>query len=655
MGRSSRSGGRGGSRAPARKPGGQPRSGTPEGGPSRTAGKGAGKKPPQPPVRPPQAPAVLVKPKAIELPEALTVRDLARALRMNPIDVIKTLMANGIVASINQTIDYETAEIVASELGLETARIRAEEPEPEEELEEGFKTLWQKLAESEPSEKLEPRPPVVTVLGHVDHGKTTLLDAIRQTNVVAGESGGITQHIGAYQVVKDGRKITFIDTPGHEAFTAMRARGAQVTDLAVLVVAADDGVMPQTREAIDHARAAGVPILIALNKMDKPSARPERVKQQLADLGLTVEDWGGDVICVPVSAKEKTGIEDLLENILLVTEVADLRSNPDRPAVGTVIEGQLDRQRGATATLLVQGGTLHIGDAVVIGHISGRVRAMMNERGEPVDEARPSMPVLVMGLSDVPTAGDVFEVLPSEREARAVADERAERDRREKTRPARPRTLTLQELFNQFQAGEVAELNLILKADVQGSLEPIASSLQRLGDEDLKVNILHQGTGHISESDVMLASASQAIIIGFRVDADEAARRLAVQDGVDIRRYDIIYDVIDDVDKALKGMLEPVYEDVVIGHAEVRAIFDIRRRGKVAGCYVTDGEATRNSSARVLRGELEVFDARVDSLKRFQEDVNEVRAGFECGISLAGFEDYHEGDVLEFYRQEQVR
>jgi translation initiation factor IF-2 len=655
MGRTRKSGSRGGSRAPARKPGGQSRSGPSEGGSSRTAGKGAGKKPAQPPARPPQAPDVLVKPKAIELPEALTVRDLARALRMNPIDVIKTLMANGIVASINQTIDYETAEIVASELGLETTRIRAEEPEPEEEREKGFRTLWQKLAESEPSEKLEPRPPVVTVLGHVDHGKTTLLDAIRQTNVVAGESGGITQHIGAYQVEKDGRKITFVDTPGHEAFTAMRARGAQVTDLAVLVVAADDGVMPQTREAIDHARAAGVPILIALNKMDKPSARPERVKQQLADLGLTVEDWGGDVICVPVSAKEKTGIEDLLENILLVTEVADLKSNPERPAVGTVIEGQLDRQRGATATLLVQGGTLHVGDAVVVGHISGRVRAMMNERGEPVDEALPSMPVLVMGLSDVPTAGDVFEVLPSEREARAVADERAERDRLEKTRPARPRTLTLQELFDQLQSGEVAELNLILKADVQGSLEPITSSLQRLGDEDLKVNILHQGTGHISESDVMLASASQAIIIGFRVDADEAARRLAVQDGVDIRRYDIIYDVIDDVDKALKGMLEPVYEDVVIGHAEVRAVFDIRRRGKVAGCYITDGEVTRNSSARVLRGELEVFDARVDSLKRFQDDVNEVRAGFECGISLAGFEDYHEGDVLEFYRQEQVR
>lgn len=594
------------------------------------------------------------KPRVIELPETLTVRDLARALRMSPIDVIKELMANGIVAGINQTIDYETAEIVASELGFETKPIEVEEPEEEEVAQERFKTLWQRLLESEPDEKLTPRPPVVTVLGHVDHGKTTLLDAVRETNVVAGESGGITQHIGAYQVEKDGRKITFVDTPGHEAFTAMRARGAQVTDLAVLVVAADDGVMPQTREAIDHARAADVPILVALNKMDKPSARPDRVMQQLSDVGLTVEEWGGDIICVQVSAKEKQGIEDLLDNILLVTDVAGLRSNPNRPAVGTVIEGELDKHLGPTATLLVQGGTLRVGDALLIGSISGRVRAMLDHRGESVEEAPPSAPVLVTGLSDVPKAGDIFEVVDSEREARAVAADRAERQRLAETRRQRPRAVSLQEIFIQFQLGETTELNLILKADVQGSLEPIANSLDKLGDEDLRVRILHQGIGDVSESDVMLASASQAIIIGFHVDVDEAARRLAVQDGVDIRQYTIIYNLIDDVAKALSGMLEPEYQQVVIGHAEVRAVFPIRRRGNVAGCYVTDGEVTRSSSVRVLRQGEELFDSELASLRRFQDDVLEVRAGFECGIAVAGFDEFQEGDVLEFYVEQLV-
>lgn len=595
------------------------------------------------------------KPRVIELPDTLTVRDLARALRMSPIDVIKELMANGIVASINQVIDYETAEIVASELGFQTVPIQVKEPEPEEiEEREEARTLWQQLAETELAEKLEPRPPVVTVLGHVDHGKTTLLDAIRETNVVAGESGGITQHIGAYQIDKGGSKITFIDTPGHEAFTAMRARGAQVTDLAVLVVAADDGVMPQTREAIDHARAAGVPILVALNKMDRPSARPERVKQQLSDAGLTVEDWGGDTVCVPVSAKQKTGIEDLLENILLVTEVADLRSNPNRPAIGTVVEGELDRQRGPIATLLIQAGTLRVGDALVIGTISGRVRAMVNDQGATVKEALPSMPVVVLGLSEVPEAGDIFKVVSSEREARAIAADRAEEERLAAARPARPRALTLDELFSRFQMGEVTELNLILKADVQGSLEPIANSVQKLGSEELKPKILHQGIGDVSESDVMLASASDAIILAFRVDTDEAARRAAVQDGVDIRRYDIIYKLIEDVEKALTGMLEPVYEESVIGHAEVRAVFSIRRRGNVAGCYVTDGEVTRNAMVRVLRDDEELFDSHLDSLKRFQEDVTEVKSGFECGIGIAGFDDFEEGDILEFYVMQRV-
>ena len=584
----------------------------------------------------------------------MTVRDLARALRISPIDVIKELMANGIVAGINQTIDYDTAEIVAGELGFETQPIQVEKPEEKEEPEALAKTLWQKLAVSEPPEKLKPRPPVVTVLGHVDHGKTTLLDAIRETNVVAGESGGLTQHIGAYQVEKDGRKITFLDTPGHEAFTAMRARGAQVTDLAILVVAADDGVMPQTREAIDHARAAGVPILVVLNKMDKPTAQPDRVRQQLADLDLTVEDWGGDVICVSASAKQKQGIEDLLENILLVTDVADLRSNPDRPAVGTVIEGQLDKRRGPTATLLVQGGVLRVGDALVVGTISGRVRAMLDHRGEPVEEARPSMPVLVMGLSNVSKAGDIFEVVKSEREARALAAEATEKQRLAEARPVQSRILSLDDIFSLLQQGEVMELNLILKADVQGSLEPIVNSLERLSTEDQKVNILHKGVGRISESDVMLASASKAIIVGFQVDADEAARRLALQEGVDIRLYAIIYKLVDDVAKALKGMLEPVYEKVAIGHADVRAVFHIRRRGNVAGCYVTDGEVTRNAWARVLRRGEELFDGQLNSLKRFQEDVTEVKAGFECGIGIAGYGEFEEGDVLEFYKEERV-
>ena len=596
-------------------------------------------------------------PRVIELPEVMSVRDLARALRANPIDVIKELMANGIVASINQTIDYDTAEIVAGELGFQTRPMAAAEPEEAEEPGDGPQvsgTLWDELSKREPPKSLKPRPPVVTVLGHVDHGKTTLLDAIRQANVVGDEYGGITQHIGAYQVERGGRKITFLDTPGHEAFTAMRARGAQVTDLAVLVVAADDGLMPQTREAIDHARAADVPILVALNKMDKPSAQPDRVKQQLADVGLNVEEWGGDVICVEVSALQNQGIDDLLENILLVTEMAELRSNPDRSVVGTVIEGQLDKQRGPTATLLVQAGTLRVGDALVVGTISGRVRAMLDYRGNPVREAPPAMPVLVMGLSEVPNAGDIFRQVGNEREARALAEEAAERERLALGRPSAPVTVSLDEIFGRLQAGEVQELNLILKADVQGSMEPIVNSLERLGGEDQEVRILHQGIGRITESDVMLASASNAIIIGFHVDVDEAARREATQEGVDIRLYNIIYKLIEDVDKALRGMLEPVYEKVVSGHAEVRAVFRIRRRGNVAGCYMTDGMAARNSWVRVLRNGEELFDGQLDSLKRFQEDVPEVRAGFECGVGVSGFDDFEEGDVLEFYREERV-
>jgi translation initiation factor IF-2 len=499
---------------------------------------------------------------------------------------------------------------------------------------------------------LKPRPPVVTVLGHVDHGKTTLLDAIRETNVVAGEAGGITQHIGAYQVDVSGRKITFLDTPGHEAFTAMRARGAQVTDLVILVVAADDGVMPQTREAIDHARAAKVPIMVALNKIDKANARPDRVKQELADAGLVVEDWGGEVICVLLSAKQRQGIDDLLENILLVTEVADLKANPNHLAQGTVIEGELDDRRGVTATLLVQNGTLRVGNIVVIGEKYGKVRAMFNDRGERVKEAGPSTPVAILGFPEVPTAGDSFEVVESERAAREIAGQRAGA-RREAGQKQR-RIISLEDIYQRMQSGEVKELNLVLKADVQGSIDPIVKSLQELGNEDLKVRMLRQGTGNISESDIMLAVASSAIVVGFQVGIDAAAQRLADAERVDVRLYDIIYKLIDDIDKALKGLLEPTYQDVVMGHAQVRAVFRIPRKGNIAGSYVLDGQVMRNALARIRRNGDNIYDGKVNSLKRFTEDVREVGTGYECGIGLEGFDDFHEGDIIEFYTKEQV-
>ena len=602
------------------------------------------------PAAPPPPPA---RPTSIVIPEFITVRDLAQKLQCSPIEVIKILMSYGIMAPITQTIDFDTASVVGEELGIKVELEKPPEPELPEEP-EAPKTLRQQLLEAEAPEKLQSRPPVVTVLGHVDHGKTTLLDAIRSTNVVAGESGGITQHIGAYQVEVDGRKITFLDTPGHEAFTAMRARGAQVTDLAVLVVAADDGVMPQTREAIDHARAAQVPILVALNKIDKPGANPERVKQELADLGLVPDDWGGDVICVPISAKYKQGIEELLENILLVTEVAELKANPDGPAIGTVIEAKLDKTRGPVATLLVQNGTLRRGDIVLVGTDYGRVRAMFDYKGEAISEATPSTPVAILGLSQVPTAGDIFQVMPDEKTARAEAEKRAAQQRETESRLASRKVISLDDIFAEMQSGKTKQLNLILKTDVQGSIEPIVSSLEKLGNEDLQVKLLHQGTGNISESDVMLAVASRAIIIGFRVDVDPVAQKTANAEGVDIRIYDVIYKLVDDVDKALKGLLEPVYEDVVIGHAEIRAVFRIPHRGKVAGCYITDGFVTRNALARISRNGDIIYDGRVNSLKRFKEDVTELKAGFECGIGLEGFEDFKVGDVIELYKKERV-
>jgi len=587
--------------------------------------------------------------KAIVIPDFLTVRELADLMEASPIQVIKELMNNGILANINQQIDYETAAIVAEEMGFET---RPEAPPAiVEEIPMIPQPLKERMYEGEAPEDLEPRPPVVTILGHVDHGKTTLLDVIRHTNVVAGEAGGITQHIGAYQVEHDGKKITFLDTPGHEAFTAMRARGAQGADIAILVVAADDGVMPQTQEAIDHARAARVPIVVALNKIDKANANPERVKQQLADVGLQIEEWGGQTICVPVSAKQKIGMDDLLDNILAVAELAELKANPHRSAMGTVIEGELDKSRGPTATLLVQNGTLRLGDALLIEDISGRIKAMFNERGERVREATPSTPVVVLGLSDIPHPGDSFQVVEDERIARAMAARRADEKERMAIQPAR--VLSLEGILDQIRAGQVKELNLILKADVRGTIEPIVNSLQKLGDKDLKVNILHQGTGNIGESDVMLAVASRAIVIGFNVTVDPAASRTAEAEGVDIRLYDIIYKLIDDVEKALKGLLEPVYKEVVSGHAEVRAIFNIPRVGKIAGVYVTDGHITRNSLARIRRNDQLIYEGRVSSLKRFTEDVKEIREGFECGLGLEGFRDFEEGHIIEFYHKER--
>ena len=587
--------------------------------------------------------------KAVEIPDFLTVRALADLMEVSPIQVIKELMDNGILANINQQIDYETAAIVAEEMGFET-RPKAP-PAVEEEIPMIPQPLKERIYEGEAPEDLEPRPPVVTMLGHVDHGKTTLLDVIRHTNVVAGEAGGITQHIGAYQLEHREKKITFLDTPGHEAFTAMRARGAQGADIAILVVAADDGVMPQTQEAIDHARAARVPIVVALNKMDKANANPERVKQQLADVGLQIEEWGGQTICVPVSAREKTGIDDLLDNILAVAELAELKANPNRSAMGTVIEGELDKSRGSTATLLVQNGTLRLGDALLIEDLSGRVRAMFNERGEQVRKATPSTPVVVLGLSNVPHPGDTFKVVENEKTARAMAARRAEEKEKAAIQPAR--VVSLDEILDQIRAGQVKELNLILKADVRGTIEPIVDSLEKLGDDDLKVNILHQGAGNISESDAMLAVASRAIIIGFNVKVDPAASRTAEAEGVDIRLYDIIYKLIDDVDRALKGLLEPVYKDVVSGHAEVRAVFTIPRVGKIAGVYVADGHVARNSLARIGRNDQLVYDGRVSSLKRFTEDVREVREGFECGVGLEGFRDFEEGDIIELYKKER--
>lgn len=587
--------------------------------------------------------------KTIELPASITVRELAQTIQSSPIEVIKTLMANGVMANINQQIDFDTAAVVAAEMGYEAT---LETPELSTEQETGEVPLWRRIIASEAPDKLLPRSPVVTILGHVDHGKTTLLDAIRHTNVAGGEVGGITQHIGAYQVEHNNRQITFLDTPGHAAFTAMRARGAQGADIVVLVVAADDGVMPQTKEAASHAKAAQVPIVVAMNKMDKSNADPDRVKQQLAEIGLIPDDWDGETIVVPISAKRQQGLDDLLEAILLVADNMDILANPEGQVIGTVIEAERDRAKGVLATLLVQNGSLGVGDVVVAGNTYGRLRAMFDHRGRKIRKAGPSTPASVMGLNDVPVAGDLFRVIPSEKAARLIIEERLQAQAQSAT--SVKSAITLEQLYDRFQAGEVRALRLVVKADVQGSLEPIISSLNDLKAGDIDVDIIHAETGNIGENDIMLASASKAIVIGFNVQADATARRLAESEGVSIRIYDIIYRLMEDIEKALKGMLEPVEKETVIGHAEVRAVFRVSKVGHVAGCRVTDGEIRRNARVRVLRAGQEIFKGEISSLKHLQDDVREVRQGFECGIAVKGFSEFTPGDIIECFTIEKV-
>ncbi len=582
--------------------------------------------------------------KQIEIPAAIGVRDLAQKMGISPIDAIKKLMVNGVMASINQTIDFDTAAIVAAEFGYDAL---PEQQELQDKKDVGEVPLWRQKIANEKDSDLAARPPVVTILGHVDHGKTSLLDAIRQTNVAGGEAGGITQHIGAYQVEKEGRLITFLDTPGHAAFTAMRARGAQGADIVVLVVAADDGVMPQTREAIAHAKAARVPMIVALNKIDKANANPDRVKNQLAELELVPDEWGGNTIVVPVSAKQKMGIDDLLASILLVADSSDIRANPGGKVSGTVIEANVDKTKGVMASLLVQNGTLKNGNVVVAGLSQGRLKAMYDYRGKPIQKAGPSIPVSVLGLSGVPAAGEVFEVVENERVAREIVLKRQEALKNQDAAAK----MSLEDLFARFKAGELKELRLIVKADVQGSLEPIVKEINELGktSTEIAIKILYAETGNIGENDVMLAAASKAILIGFSVQAEVAARRLAEAEGVSIRLYDIIYRLTEDIEKALKGMLQPEFVEKHIGKAHVLAVFPISKVGKIAGCRVVDGEMRRNGKIRLMRSGDIVFEGEVSSLKHEKDDVREVRNGLECGIGLRNFHDINVGDIIECY------
>ncbi len=579
----------------------------------------------------------------IELPANIVIRDLALKVGKSPIDLIKKLMSNGVMATINQNIDFDTAAIVVGEYGFEAVLEAVEEISKEE---TGEVPHWRQMIAGENSALLKPRPPVVTILGHVDHGKTSLLDAIRQTEVAAGEAGGITQHIGAYQVEKKGRLITFLDTPGHAAFTQMRARGAQGADIVVLVVAADDGVMPQTREAIAHAKAARVPMLVALNKVDKANANPDLVKQQLAELELVPDDWGGSTMVVPVSAKQKQGIDDLLEGILLVADSTEIKANPGGKVIGTVIEAELDKSKGVMATLLVQNGTLEAGDIVVAGTSYGKLRAITDYKGKTIKKAGPSTPVAVMGLTGMPSAGDIFQVVKSEKEARSIVSERMDAA---KTLSQTKKKVSLEDLFANVQAGEAKGLNLIIKADVQGSLDPIVNELNKLGEGEIGLHILHAETGNIGNNDVMLAAASKAIIIGFNVQADVDGRRLAEKEGVDIRLYEIIYRMTEDIEKALKGMLEPKLVERILGRAQVLDVFTASKFGKVAGCKCTDGELKRGARVRLFRAADMIYEGDLSSLRHEKEDVKEIRQGYECGVGFKSFNDIQAGDQLVCY------
>ena len=575
----------------------------------------------------------------IELSGPLSVKDLAEKMGREVSEIIKKLMLLGVMATINQEVDVDTATVVAEDFGVEVVEVEPDEDPTEiQEIEDAPETL-------------KPRPPVVTIMGHVDHGKTSLLDVIRQTNVTASEAGGITQHIGAYQVRYNDNKITFLDTPGHEAFTAMRLRGAKSTDIAVLVVAADDGVMPQTIEAINHAKSAGVPIIVAINKMDKPGANPDHVKQQLSEHGIMPEEWGGDTIMVPVSAKQRMGIDDLLENILLVAEVMELKANPNRRAQGIVIEAQLDKGRGAVCTVLVQKGSLRVGDTILAGTCYGKVRAMTNERGEKVKVARPSMPVEILGFSEVPQAGEIIDSV-EDNEARTIAEKRIAKQRVQELQSSHK--ITLDDIFNQIQQGELKDLNIIIKADVQGSVEALRQSLESIKNDEVRIVIVHAAVGAINESDIMLASASNAIVMGFNVRPDANVRRVAEQEKVDLRTYRVIYDAINDVESAMRGMLSPEFKEVVVGRAEVRQVISTPK-AIVAGSYVTEGRITNDSEVRLIRDGIVVFEGKVDSLRRFKDEVKEVKTSFECGISLEGYRDVKEGDVIEAFLMEEIK
>ncbi len=580
-------------------------------------------------------------PLTVKIPDEISVGELASRMKKTGAEVVKCLMKNGVMASLSQVIDFDTAAIIAEEMGCKVEK-------------EVVVTIEEKLIDTaeDKAEDLLPRAPVVVVMGHVDHGKTSLLDRIRSASVAAGEAGGITQHIGAYQVQINGKPITFLDTPGHEAFTSMRARGAMVTDIAILVVAADDGIMPQTVESINHAKAAGIPIIVAINKMDKPEANPDRIKQQLTEYELVAEEWGGETIICPISAKTGMGIDNLLEMVTLTAEMAELKANPNRAAQGTVVEARLDKGRGPVATLLVQNGTLHQGDIIIAGTAVGRVRAMVSSKGERLTEAGPSVPVEITGLGEVPGAGNTFNAVADERLARELVEQRKAEEKAKANAPIQK--VSLEDLFNQIQAGEVKDLNIIVKADVQGSAEAVKASLEKLSNEEVRVRVIHSGVGAISESDVMLAATSKAIIVGFNVRPDAVARESAARSNVDMRMYRVIYDAINEVESAMKGMLAPKFREALIGHAEVRQTYKVSGVGTIAGCYVQDGKIQRSCQVRIVRDGIVIHEGQLASLQRFKDAVKEVSSGYECGMSIEKFNDIKEGDIIECFVMEQI-